>query len=354
MEHDVLRIMYHFTRSPNSNFDNDPMKQFYYSLAVALVLFATPAFAQNAFTNGPESDGPSVDYSRGGAVSITHSNDTATANSGVSCAQKGTGFTTENQYLRVFILSEFSEVTGNLNVESVDVGIAPISYPASGMLETTVNLYTMAPGVDLSGGNFLYSDLTLVATEVHVNTDPDEAGVYNVPIAAPLTPSDTLVVELTHPDGTIEGNEFSIRAGGNDGGQTDFSYLASDSCSITDPTAVVNIGSFTNSMWNMVVNGTLVTANEHVAAPRTFALGQSYPNPFNPSATIPFEVNETSDVRITVFDVLGRQVTELVNQSYAPGSYTVDFNAVDLPSGTYTYRLEANGEVQVRAMSLLK
>ena len=324
-------------------------------LALALMV-AMPASAQSSFTNGPINTGGSVDYSVGGGVSVTHSLDTATANAGVACATTGTSFTTANQTLRVFILSDFPQVTGDFDVTSVDVGISPIDLTLPGNVDSNVNLYKMAGGVDLSGGNFAYADLTAIGTGTINHTGADKEGMYNVPVASSmsLTPSDTLVVEYATPDGTVAGNEFGIRAAGNDGGETDFSYLAATDCGIVDPTAVTNIGSFTNSMWTMVVNGAFASANEGPAVPQTFALGQSYPNPFNPSATIPFEVNETSAVRISVYDALGREVTVLVNETFTPGAHSVSFDAVNLPSGTYMYRLEANGEIQMRTMSLLK
>ncbi|MDX1439244.1 MAG: T9SS type A sorting domain-containing protein [Rubricoccaceae bacterium] len=119
--------------------------------------------------------------------------------------------------------------------------------------------------------------------------------------------------------------------------------------------SVCGVGGGVDPDVSFTILGEMVTANEAGSElPTSVTLGQSYPNPFNPSATIPFEVDETSDVRIAVYDVLGREVATVVNQTYTPGSYTVSFDAIGLPSGTYMYRLEANGGVQMRTMSLLK
>ena len=88
--------------------------------------------------------------------------------------------------------------------------------------------------------------------------------------------------------------------------------------------------------------------------PETYRLGQNYPNPFNPSTTIGYELKEAQPVRLSVHDVLGREVAVLVEGYQAAGGYDVTFEAGDLPSGLYLYRLEAGGEVHTRTMTLMK
>jgi hypothetical protein len=85
-----------------------------------------------------------------------------------------------------------------------------------------------------------------------------------------------------------------------------------------------------------------------------FRLGQNYPNPFNPSTTINYTLPKNGDVTLKVFDVLGREVKMLVNQTQQAGNYNVSFNASDLPSGIYFYELNSNNFVQVKKMMLLK
>jgi hypothetical protein len=76
--------------------------------------------------------------------------------------------------------------------------------------------------------------------------------------------------------------------------------------------------------------------------PRSFALGQNYPNPFNEFTIINYQLSISSNVTIKVYDVLGRAVKELVNEKQRAGNYTVRFNASELSSGLYLYRLIAN------------
>lgn len=85
-----------------------------------------------------------------------------------------------------------------------------------------------------------------------------------------------------------------------------------------------------------------------------YQLAQNYPNPFNPSTVISFTVAERSNISLSVFNILGEQVATLVNGMKDAGNYQVEFNAVDLPSGMYVYRLEAGNFVSTRKMMLLK
>lgn len=88
--------------------------------------------------------------------------------------------------------------------------------------------------------------------------------------------------------------------------------------------------------------------------PRVFALFQNYPNPFNPSTTIQYHVPKTAAVTVTVYDVLGREVAELVNGRHAAGAYTVTWNARNYGSGVYYYRMTAGDFVSVRKLVLIK
>jgi len=93
--------------------------------------------------------------------------------------------------------------------------------------------------------------------------------------------------------------------------------------------------------------------------PSEFALMQNYPNPFNPSTTIKYSIptvgkGHASSVRLIVYDILGREVTTLVNKQQQPGNYEVVFDASKLPSGTYFYRLQSGSFVETKKMILLK
>jgi hypothetical protein len=80
-----------------------------------------------------------------------------------------------------------------------------------------------------------------------------------------------------------------------------------------------------------------------VGVPAEFALDQNYPNPFNPSTKINFRLAADSKVSLKVFDVLGQEVMTLINNEMTAGSHQVEFDAVNLNSGVYFYKLEATG-----------
>lgn len=93
---------------------------------------------------------------------------------------------------------------------------------------------------------------------------------------------------------------------------------------------------------------------ENDIIPTAFKLEQNYPNPFNPSTTIKFSIPEASFVKITITDLLGREIESLVNDELSAGNYKVDFNASELASGIYLYTIKAGNHIQTRKMMLLK
>ncbi len=88
--------------------------------------------------------------------------------------------------------------------------------------------------------------------------------------------------------------------------------------------------------------------------PAEFKLEQNYPNPFNPTTNIRYSIPKSSKVILKIYDVLGREVMTLVNTVQSPGEYTVPFNAQNLASGVYFYRLEAGSFINTKKLMLLK
>jgi hypothetical protein len=88
--------------------------------------------------------------------------------------------------------------------------------------------------------------------------------------------------------------------------------------------------------------------------PNTFVLDQNYPNPFNPATAISYKLSAVSSVSLKVYDVLGREVAELVNKQQPAGNYKVDFDGNKLPSGLYIYRLQAGQFSETKKMLLIK
>lgn len=88
--------------------------------------------------------------------------------------------------------------------------------------------------------------------------------------------------------------------------------------------------------------------------PNNFMLSQNYPNPFNPITSIQYGISRRQFVALKIYNVLGREITTLANEVESPGNYEVKFNATNLPSGIYFYRLQAGSFVETKKMILLK
>jgi hypothetical protein len=88
--------------------------------------------------------------------------------------------------------------------------------------------------------------------------------------------------------------------------------------------------------------------------PNVFKLSQNYPNPFNPSTKIEYSIPKLSEVNLSIFDVLGNKVSELVDQTQTAGNYVYEFDGSSLSSGTYFLRMNAGEYSAVRKILLLK
>ena len=101
-----------------------------------------------------------------------------------------------------------------------------------------------------------------------------------------------------------------------------------------------------------------VRVNEEViseaALPKDYDLYQNFPNPFNPSTMINYQLPMNSFVNLKVYDALGKEIATLVNKVQSPGSYTVTFDASRLPSGVYFYQITAGSYTKVRKMVVTK
>ncbi len=104
-----------------------------------------------------------------------------------------------------------------------------------------------------------------------------------------------------------------------------------------------------------VINGpTSVNDAVENTLPTVYSLSNNYPNPFNPTTKIKYDLPRESMVTLKVFDVLGREVTTLVSQNQKAGYYEVNFNASQLATGVYIFRIQANDFVQTKKMMLVK
>ncbi len=101
-------------------------------------------------------------------------------------------------------------------------------------------------------------------------------------------------------------------------------------------------------------SGFVAIENGGSIIPDEFTLSQNYPNPFNPSTVISYQLPVASYVKLSVFDVLGKTVSVLINQSQNAGDHSITWNAVSFPSGVYFYKLEAGSFISNKKMILIK
>jgi len=97
-----------------------------------------------------------------------------------------------------------------------------------------------------------------------------------------------------------------------------------------------------------------VSVDDEESLPSEMILMTAHPNPFNPAATIRYQVPETSEIRLTVYDLMGREAKELVNSRVDKGEHEVVWNASEFPSGIYFCRLESGDVSQTQKLLLLK
>jgi len=219
------------------------------------------------------------------------------------------------------LANSYANLFFNIEGQSVKIN----SLPLSAETELSFPIYMDAT---LSGEFTLNWPLAAV---------PEEASMYFVEVATgneyDLHEIQSLTFNYTaDPKKQTSKNSLLNRKDGS------LSTVTSDS----EPVFILKIKPFTTS------------AEEALNLPAEVELAQNYPNPFNPTATIKFGVPQQSKVTLEVFDVLGRKVRTLVNETKAAGRYSVRFDAQQLSSGLYFYRLVSGQKMIVKQMTLIK
>ncbi len=100
-------------------------------------------------------------------------------------------------------------------------------------------------------------------------------------------------------------------------------------------------------------NGNLETSTI-VGLPTNYTLSQPYPNPFNPTTTIEFSIPQTEFVTVKVYNIVGNEITTLINEELSTGNHSIQWDGSHQPSGVYFVKIESNSFVQTRKMVLLK
>lgn len=112
---------------------------------------------------------------------------------------------------------------------------------------------------------------------------------------------------------------------------------------------------FYNLNDNMIKLSAMANEREGLSnIPLKYNLNQNFPNPFNPVTTIKYDIINVQDVKVTIYDILGREIKTLVNEQQQPGSYTIKWDASDISSGVYFYQLKTKDYISTKKMIFLK
>lgn len=231
--------------------------------------------------------------------------------------------------------------------------------------------------IDLTGITTLATDSPVAGQQDTIRTDEDNIAEWD---STGSYDGDTVTYRfaLTHADGNFEDPLLSL-PGAEEGALPEVTisseqlmaavedHLPADTSGVFKWTVFLNDGDgevqvsekdgpdFIPYAQDVHIHGSQFTSADEVAdIPQTVELRQNYPNPFNPSTVIEYTVPNDTQVRLTVYDVLGRRVNTLVNEHHTAGSYSVNFDAARLASGVYIYRLEAGDVMRTRRMMLVK
>jgi hypothetical protein len=113
-------------------------------------------------------------------------------------------------------------------------------------------------------------------------------------------------------------------------------------------------GSNGASVWRRPLSDFIGIKNISTEIPSAFSLSQNYPNPFNPTTNIRYDISKSGNVKLVVFDALGRVLETLVNEKQSAGTYEATFDASAFPSGVYFYKLTSDGYSRTMKMILIK
>jgi len=150
---------------------------------------------------------------------------------------------------------------------------------------------------------------------------------------------------LTDPVAMYGGGIFPSE---NFGGRAGYKLMGADSC------FAVFEGPLGTNAYSVSGCDDPVSVENNNVLPANYSISQNYPNPFNPKTTIKYSIPSLAFVKIKVFNLLGQEIAELVNKELQTGNYEVIFDASNLPSGIYFYRIEAGNFVQTKKMILMK
>jgi hypothetical protein len=222
----------------------------------------------------------------------------------------------------------------------------------------SIDVWSEASLIHFNPVSSTYKPYAFIITEASIDTSllesGDEIAIYdgNLCVGAVIVDGEwPLEMNAWEADsvnpGFVSGNSIIARVWSS---QDNLEYE-------TNITFDVGNGNFGSGIFSRIsIEGTNVVSVSATGSsvPASFSISQNFPNPFNPSTKINYEIPEKSKVNLKVYDILGNEIVTLVNNENQLGRYEVEFHAADIPSGVYFYRIQAGNFVETRKMILLK
>lgn len=311
-------------------------------------------FTSFMFNNGTPTVGAAA-----GAITVVAANVAPT----LTLNPSDTSYTiAENANIQIQLVG--SDTPGDVLTYSMTGNPTGATLSAGGLFSWTpsydqgrTNPYVITFKVTDQGG--LSDSMSVSITVTNVNRAPSFTAepanntvvpVHNVPVyytfqyQASDPDGDTLTFSLVSGPGTISATGFYSWAPVPE--QAGQPYVVT--VQVSDGAATVT------STRTLKVADTVTGIDDRTDVPTKYELNQNYPNPFNPTTTIEFALPQASHVRLTIYNVLGQEVTTLIDRSMGAGYHSVNFNASNLNTGMYLYKIEAGSFVSVKKMLLIK
>jgi hypothetical protein len=224
---------------------------------------------------------------------------------------------------------------------------------------TVPNRYITDIHVDPNNSRIVYATLGGFGTG-HVFKTPDAGATWvNISGNLPDVPHQSVCIDPQFPQNVYVGNDLGVYVS-TTGGLSWFEFrIGMPYALVFDlkiaPNRKLRAATHGNGVYqrDLVPNPVgISTIGSEI--PKEFKLSQNYPNPFNPSTKIKFAIAKGSNVKITVYDITGRFVETLVNENLKPANYEISFDAKDISSGIYFYKLETDNFVDTKKMVFVK
>ncbi|MGO9482915.1 MAG: T9SS type A sorting domain-containing protein [Candidatus Kryptoniota bacterium] len=231
-------------------------------------------------------------------------------------------------------------VSSNNSSSWVPLGAAALNYRVRSIIVSDTDIFVGTEG----GGVFL-------STDNGTNWNPINTGLTDLNIYD-LAVSGKNIFAGTRFDGIFLSTDNGTGWTSENAGLANSPVYA---LIVIDGDLFAGTGGFTGNIWRRSLSEMITSVRQASSqTPKIYDLQQNYPNPFNPSTTISFALPSKSFVTMKIFDIMGRQVATIISEEMSAGNYSRQWNAANISTGVYFYRLHAGSFTETKKLILLK